>query len=463
MDVLLSHGYFLAEDPAEQSVMRPYPPLGLLYLSSHLKSAGLQPEVFDSTFESREAFAAVLEDRRPPVVGLYANLMTRSRVLALAAMANRSGAWVVVGGPEPANYAREYLERGVDVVVVGEGERTVEELVPHLRANGRNGLERVRGIAYLDGDEIRTTEPRPFIEDLDRQPPPDRGAIDIHRYLEAWRSRHGRGAVSVITARGCPFTCTWCSHSVYGHSHRRRSPAVVADEVQDILSTYDPELIWYADDVFTISKPWLRDYADELSARGIRVPFETITREDRLDETTVRTLAEMGAWRIWIGAESGSQRILDAMDRRTDADRVCEMVSLLQRHGIEAGMFIMLGYEGEEQSDIEATVDRIKRAGPDIFLTTLSYPIKGTPYHDAVEDRVIQLKDWDSGSDRDFTVTGRHSRRYYRHATRWMVNDVKWHRTRGAGRPTLDAARAFASAKLGRLGMRWTRREVERG
>jgi radical SAM superfamily enzyme YgiQ (UPF0313 family) len=177
----------------------------------------------------------------------------------------------------------------------------------------------------------------------------------------------------------------------------------------------------------------------------------------------IETLARMGCFRLWIGSESGSQRVLDAMDRRTDAGRVREMVRLLQRHGIEVGMFIMLGYEGEDQADLDATVEHIKAAVPDQLLTTVAYPIKGTPYFEQVADRVIPLTTWETGSDRDVVLAGRHSRRYYSFATRWMVGEVNWQRQRNGARPRPAAlARAFVNSKVGRLGMLLTRGELER-
>ncbi len=464
MDILLTHAYDLQADPHEREVMKPYPPLGVLYISSHLKARGFEVEVMDTTFLGVDAFAGRLAESRPPVVGIYVNMMTRRNALGMIRTAAEHGATVVVGGPDPANYPERYLERGVDVVVIGEGERTVEELLRRF-ARGGGGLEEVEGIVFRDeSGRIVHTPPRPYIEDLSAQPFPDRAAIDIPRYVETWREHHGRGPVSLITARGCPYRCNWCSHAVYGYSHRRRSAENVADEVELILETYRPDALWYADDVFTIHFRWFREYAAELERRGIRVPFETITREDRLNEEIVRTLADMGAYRIWVGAESGSQRVLDAMERRTDASRVSEVVRLLQRHGIEAGMFVMLGYEGEEIGDLEETTDLLKRCNPDVFLTTVAYPIMGTPYHEKVADRVVPLVPWEEGSDRDLTVKGRHSRRFYRHATRWMVGEVELHRERTLARPDrLRMARAFANAWLGRLGMRYRRREVERG
>ncbi|HEU5424122.1 MAG TPA: radical SAM protein, partial [Nitrolancea sp.] len=425
------HSYCLAEDPHELAVMKPYPPLGILYISSHLKARGFDVKIFDSTFSTAADFRAYVERERPPVVGFYANLITRSKVIRNARVCKELGCTVIAGGPEPANYPEEYLAQGVDVVVVGEGERTLEELLPHLARYGPAGMQEIDGIVYREGDgQLVRTKPRAYLDNLDLQPFPDREAIDLDQYVRAWREHHGMGSVSLITARGCPYRCAWCSHAVYGYTHRRRTPENVADELELIIERYQPDMVWYADDVFTIHKGWFFRYADELRRRGIRIPFETISREDRLNEDIVRTLAEIGSFRIWVGAESGSQRVLDAMNRRTKATRVEEVVHLLQRYGIEAGMFIMLGYDGEERVDLEETVDLLKRSNPNQFLTTVAYPIKNTPYYNTVQDKVIPLAPWDTGSDRDFTVAGRHSRRYYDLATRWMVNEVALHQER---------------------------------
>lgn len=465
MDILLAHGYYLKDDPHEAAVMKPYPPLGILYLSSYLKTKGFEVGLFDATFSSRQGFQELLTRVHPSVVGIYANMLTRRAVLRMMRDCREQGAIVVLGGPDPANYPEEYLSRGAHVIVIGEGEQTLEELLLHMRKHGLDSMERIRGIAYHseDGSVVRA-EPRPYLPDLDALPFPDRAAIEVERYLSAWRQHHGTGSLSLITARGCSYHCAWCSHAVYGYTHRRRSPKNVADELEQILATHRPEAVWYADDVFTINHRWLFEYAAELKRRGLRPPFETISREDRLDEGVVRTLAEMGCHRLWIGAESGSQRVLDAMDRRTNAGRVRAMVKLLQEHGIEAGMFIMLGYDGEEAGDLEATLEHLKAAKPDLFLTTLAYPIKGTPYYQRVAERVIELKPWEEGSDREQTVAGRHSRRFYSFANRWMVSEVALARQLSSpGRDYARVAKSFASARLGRLGMRLTQHEVERG
>lgn len=465
MDILLAHGYFLFEDPHELAVMRPYPPLGLLYVSAHLKAKGFNVGVFDSTFGSMSEFERLVQTAQPSVIGLYTTLMTKQNILRMMRFCQTQGVKVVLGGPEPPHYADEYLQRGADVIVIGEGEITLELLLPHLARYGLSRLWEVAGIAFRDdvGQVIRT-DPRPYIQNLDEQPWPDREAIDLPRYINVWREHHGVGSTSLICARGCPYTCTWCSHSVFGETHRRRSPANVADEVQYLAERYGPDQLWFADDVFTINWRWLRGFADELKERGLRIPFECISRADRMSDEIVDLLAEMGCSRLWIGSESGSQKILDAMQRKTSVEAVQTMTYALRQRGIEIGMFIMLGYAGETLPDLQATVDHLKKSNPDIFLTTVAYPIKGTRYYDEVANQVIAPGEWEGRTDRDLGVAGRHSRRYYSFATRWMVHSVQAYQVGLQQRGLKKYPRILkhtAHALVGRLGMQLTAHEVE--
>jgi radical SAM superfamily enzyme YgiQ (UPF0313 family) len=459
MDILLAHGYFLSLDALEQRVMRPHPPLGLLYLSSHLKQRGLCVGVFDATFQSLQDFAATLDRERPPVVGIAVNLMTKRNALTMIAIAKQKGAKVVIGGPDPPHHAAAYLKAGADVVVIGEGEQTLEELIGVLRSRG--DLAAVNGIVFMsaDGAMVRTP-PRSLLPDLDRQPYPDRDAIDLPRYLGAWRQRHGVGTVSLITARGCPYTCTWCSRSVFGETHRRRSVTNVADEAEAIVDRYRPERLWYADDVFAIHRTWTINYAAELERRRLRMPFECISRAERIDDDVADALQSLGCFRVWIGSESGSQRVLDAMKRKVSVGQVHDAAQRLRRRGIEVGMFIMLGYDGERAEDLQATVDHLKRTAPDIFLTTVSYPIKGTPYYEQVADRLVP-QEWAAGTDRDLVVKGRPVKSYYDFARRWMTAEVArdqhWRKGKYA-----SAARFASSALVGRIGMAVTANWRER-
>ncbi len=415
MRLLLTHGYFLDEDPKEREIMKPYAPLGILYLSSHLRRQGIEPEIYDSTFGSKTELFRALEDGRPGVLGIYGTLLTRRNVLEILKRARMIGWRVILGGPESSNYAQEYLAAGADLIVAGEGELALEALA---RTEMNPACwPAIPGIIYAHPDgTVCRTPPAPLIPDLDAQPWPDRERIDIERYLGVWRAHHGTGSVSLITARGCPYHCNWCSHSVYGKTHRRRSPKNVVEEVEWILGRYHPDMLWLADDVFTIHHGWLFEYAAEMQRRRIQVPFECITRADRVNEKVAETLAALGCFRIWIGSESGSQRILDAMERGVTVEQVRRAVALCKRNGIQTGMFLMWGYDGEELEDIEATVEHVRQCRPDTFFTTVSYPIRGTPYYERVASKLVSIGGWEDRTDRDFAIRGRHSRQFYRHA-----------------------------------------------
>ena len=435
MNLLLTHGYFLADDAKEREIMKPYAPLGLLYLSSHLRRAGFDVEIYDSTFGTKEELFRILRENPRGVLGVYGTLMTRANVLAITAEARENGWLVVLGGPEPSAWAEQYLARGADVIVTGEGERALEGLLRCVM--DRASWAATPGIIFRTGDDtLVRTPPAPLIQDLDAQPWPDRERIDMGRYLAAWRASHGKGSVSLITARGCPYSCNWCSHAVYGKTHRRRSPVSVVDEVQWIVDRYAPEMLWMADDVFTIHHGWLFEYAAEMRRRGLRIPFECITRADRVNAQVADVLAELGCFRVWIGSESGSQRILDAMQRGVTVEQVQGAVTLCKANGIQTGMFLMWGYEGEEIADIQATVDHVKLCRPDVWLTTVSYPIKGTGYYERVGPRLVSPREWSECTDREFRIQGRHSRRFYQHADELLRSEM-------ADPP--DAARAIAA------------------
>jgi len=460
MDLLLTHGYFLAEDAKEQAIMKPYPPLGILYICSHLRAKGFDVEVFDSTFSSFKELETVLGSYAPGVLGVYANLMTRRNVVRVLHMAKQAGWRTIVGGPEPGSYVDEYLLNGADIVVIGEGEVTLEELLPILNEADHSALERVNGIGFRDSNgRVRCTPPRAQIPNIDAQPWPAREAIDIERYVSTWRRHHGQGSVSLITARGCPFHCRWCSHQVFGQTHRRRKPASVVQEVAWLMERYSPDIGWIADDVFTIHHGWLFEYAAEMKRRSMKLPFECISRADRINQRVVETLAELGCFRLWIGSESGSQAVLDAMARGVTVEQVQSAVAMCKSAGIQTGMFLMWGYEGEEIADIEATIDHVKRCDPDVFLTTVAYPIKGTPYFAEIAGRVIEPEQWSVSSDREFRIRNRHSKRFYSFADRLLRSEVELARRGGA--PAREGESLQAAISEARAGLYQTRIEVE--
>jgi len=230
--------------------------------------------------------------------------------------------------------------------------------------------------------------------------------------------------------RGCPYTCKWCSRAVYGGTYRRRSAKLVVDELEFLKQNYNPDRVWFVDDVFTISHKWMNEFKDEVLKRQVFIPYEIITRADRLNENIIKILKETGCFRVWIGAESGSQKIIDAMDRRVDVKEVREMIIKTKEYGIEAGTFIMLGYPGENKADIKETIRHLKISDPSYYTVTLAYPIKGTPLYNDVNTTIVASGDWNKITDRENNFTRKHSKAFYQYAIRWVYNEVNYSKTK---------------------------------
>jgi anaerobic magnesium-protoporphyrin IX monomethyl ester cyclase len=437
MNVLLTHGYFLSEDAKEQEIMRPYPPLGILYIAAYLKEKQVNVTVFDTTFRRVEELKAYVRSEQPAIIAFYVNLMTKLQVIHLTQWLRSEPQLkqikIVFGGPDITHNTHDYLKIGADAVVIGEGEETMHDLVNSFSRN--LPLETVNGIAFLNHEGVEVKTPARFkIKDIDGLPLPDRAAIDLNQYIETWKKHHGSGMISISTQRGCPYTCKWCSTAVYGQSYRRRSPKLVVDEIETLLQTYACNTFWFVDDVFTVSHKWLEEFTTIVEERQLKFNYECISRADRMNETVIDLLKRSGCFKIWIGAESGSQKIIDAMDRRVDVMKVRNIIQQTQANGILAGTFIMLGYPGETKADIQETITHLKEANPHHFTITIAYPIKGTSLYTEIEQEQIHALDWASTTDRDRDFKRIYPRRFYEIAVKRVVNEVQYFQLKTNGK-----------------------------
>jgi anaerobic magnesium-protoporphyrin IX monomethyl ester cyclase len=434
MSTLLTHGYFIQDDPKEQLIMRPYPPLGILYLAAWLDKYGMENDVFDTTFSTKEALFGHILTKKPRIVALYTNLMTKLNVIDIIRFVRNNeelkNTCIVLGGPDVTHNLEGYLSVGTDLIVIGEGEQTMLEIALTLAASPNHpNFSHINGLAYLLEDgSIHKTAPRTKLRELTELPIPARHKIDLQKYLDAWKQRHGQSAISLSTQRGCPYTCKWCSTAVYGQSYRRRSPEEVVEEIVELQKNYQFDLIWFVDDVFTVSHKWLEEFKIALQSKSVKVQFECITRADRMNEGVIKTLKDCGCFRVWIGAESGSQKVIDAMDRRVDVQQVRRMIKYTRKTGIETGTFIMLGYPGETEADIKETLEHLKDSNPDLFTITVAYPIKGTGLYEEVESTSFSNLEWAERTDRDIEFKRTYPRKYYDYAVRWTVNSVHFHK-----------------------------------
>lgn len=458
MKILLTHGYFLNDDPKEKIIMKPYAPLGILYVSAYLERKGFSNEVFDTTFSSMQEIQKYLIEFKPDVVAIYVNLMTKLNVLEIIKFIklNLHQTKIVLGGPEIRYNANDFLNFGADYLVIGEGEETSLELITALNEKRYDEIKNISGLAFKNhNNEIVFTAERKKLKEIDSLPFPGREKINLQLYLNAWKERHGENAISISTMRGCPYTCKWCSRAVYGLSYRRRSPQNVCDELELIQKEYNPDTLWFVDDVFTISHKWLNEFNDTLKQRNLKIKFECITRADRMNDEVIKLLKDAGCFRVWIGAESGSQKVIDLMDRRVDVNQVREMIKLAQNNGIQAGTFIMLGYPGETEEDIEETIKHLKESNPEYFTITIAYPIKGTELFTEVEAVQTNNFSWDSDSDRDRDFKRTYNRKYYDFAVRRVTNEVNFNKmilnNKYISKSTLAYKTKSLAAKIGML------------
>lgn len=457
MSIILTHTYFLFEDEKEQSIMRPYAPLGLLYISSFLNENHVENHVYDSTFYSKTAQLQFIKEKQPKAIAIYTNLMTKINVIELVKILNTDATYgfpkIILGGPDITYNLENYLNTGVDFLVIGEGEQTTLELYNAIVNN--EDYSEIHGIAYLKDGEVKKNPPRMRMKSLKELPLPNRAAIPVEKYLDTWKTHHGKSSMTVSTQRGCPYTCKWCSTAVYGQSYRRRPPDLVAAELKMLKQTYKPDSIWFVDDVFSVSHKWIEKFHKEVIKQDAIIPFECITRAERLNDEVLQQLKEAGCFRIWIGAESGSQKIIDAMDRRVDVDVVKTAIQKTNALGMETGTFIMVGYPGEDEQDIRETIDYLKAANPTHFTITVAYPIKGTSLYDEIEDKITIQPDWDTSTDREIDFKRTYSRKFYDFAVRRIVNEVNYNKEllKGKNRSFITSLKLKTKSLLARTGM----------
>jgi radical SAM superfamily enzyme YgiQ (UPF0313 family) len=426
-DVLLTHSYHLYYDRKQTRKMQPYPPLGTLYAAALLRKAGFSVAVFDTQLnDPSEDFKTALEQHRPRIVVVYEDnfsflskmCLTRMREVAydILEASQCAGATVLVNGSDASDHAVEYLQKGFRYVLLGEAEWTLVETVSHLLAGGEQALKKVPGLAYLDKDsgELVRTENRVLMRDLDRLPFPSRDLIDMNQYRSAWKSAHGYFSLNIVASRGCPYRCNWCAKPIYGDSFAVRSAALVAEEMRQLKRDFAAEHLWFADDIFGLKAKWVHELALEVEKLDAAVPFKMQSRVDLMTADTVRSLRRAGCAEVWMGAESGSQRILDAMDKGTRVDQIAKARENLRHEGIRACYFLQFGYPGETWADIQNTIKLVRDTRPDDIGVSVSYPLPGTKFFDRVRTQLGEKTNWSDSEDLAMMFQGAYTNEFYR-------------------------------------------------
>jgi len=439
-EILLVNPLILQKDPVEAKLMTPYFPLGILYVAGVLREDGYDVAIFDAMFtEGEEDFLITLKREKPKVVGFSVLATVRRSALRMAAMAKEYGAVVIVGGADPTARPAFYLNYQadgqfvVDIVSVGESEAIIRELMPLLltdKTRARN-LSNIQGVAYRDpAGQVITTSRCGLIKDIDVLPYPARDLINWDLYQKAWRGKHGFFAMSIIATRGCPFNCSWCQRVVFGRSFRPRDPENVAGEFRHLKDFYKPDFIRIVDDAMGIQKDWVKKWRDAVLEKDAVIPFECLSRADLLDAEIVGWLKDAGCRRIALGAESGSQKILDLMHKGFKVEQIYQAAKLCHQAGIETYFYMMVGYPGETWEDLKLSVKMLRETQPDIFSTTIAYPLPGTTFFEQVKDRLPageDMSDWDyTAENRLLFQCGKFNTAFYRQVISWFHHEWEY-------------------------------------
>ncbi len=416
--MLLANSYFMSYDRKDERIDGPFAPLGPLYLASCLREAGLTPGFFDGTHASSvRDFAEALDAQRPRAVGIYATVISRHVALKMARLAHSRGIPVVAGGPDPSSAPHVYLQDGsVDAVARGEGEMTVVDLARFFGGQGPGDLQSILGLSIKEGDSVVATPNRPYIENLDQVPYPARDLVDWPSYEATTRRFHGVSQTTVMTARGCPFQCTWCCKPVFGAKYRHRTAGNVVGEMLELKTRYKPEMIRFADDIFTINRKKFLELADAIEKANAQIPFECLSRVDLVDEEILGRLRDIGCRKILYGVESGSQRVLDSMKKGITVEEIHRISRLTRKLGIEQYWFLIYGYPPEDIHDLRLTIDMVRRLQPDDYGVTVAYPLPQTEFYETVEHTMKEGKHWRMTRDNVVLYNNKYGSMFYRTA-----------------------------------------------
>ena len=430
--LLLAHSYYLRYDEKQIRKMKPYAPLGTLITAALARERGFEVELFDAMLaRGVEAFEEKLDQVGPGIVGILEDnfnfltkmctLRMRRAALDMIAAARARGCRVVVNGSDAIDRPEVYLEAGADAVIMGEVEAAFLDVVQTWTLDPKASLHDVPGLALahrpngsMGAVEARKTGLRLRLDDLDALPFPAWDLVDVDEYRSAWLGAHGRLSWGMVTSRGCPYGCNWCAKPVFGRRYSQRGPANVAEELRLLRERVAPDHVWFADDIFGLTPDWIDDFAREVTLRGARTPFMMQSRVNLMTPRAVDALHEAGAEEVWLGVESGSQKILDAMDKGMEVEQARAATRTLKARGIRACWFIQLGYLGEEREDLEMTRELILAERPDEIGVSVSYPLPGTPFHETVRAQLDGRRNWEETDSLEMLFHGTYTTEFYR-------------------------------------------------
>ena len=434
--VLFTHSYFLKFDPKQLKIGQPYAPLGTLYAAAVMRENGYKVSLADIQFANGpEEVIPFLNEVQPDLFVIYDdgfNYLTkmcltnmREAAFKMIAYAIERGCLVLVSSSDSTDRYEKYLDAGADFVLIGEAEQTLLDLTKALNEN-QSDLATVAGIAFKNREAYIKTVARKVMKDLDCLPLPAWDILDIEPYKKIWLKHAGFFSINIGTTRGCPFKCNWCAKPIYGNRYNARSPQHVVNEIKYLSQQFDIDHIWFCDDIFGLKPGWVNEFADLVEKENLRFRFKIQSRADLLvQENYISALARAGCDNVWMGAESGSQKILDAMDKGITIHQIEEATILLKKHGIKPSFFIQFGYLGETMKDIELTIKMINRLMPHEIGISVSYPLPGTGFYEKVKEQLREKSNWTDSDELALMFHNTYQPSFYKQLHRYVHKNYK--------------------------------------
>lgn len=429
MKILFTHSYFLHLDPKQLKAGKPYAPLATLYAMAFLRQHGYQVALADLQFSSPTQLNEHIQLFQPDVLVIYDDAFNylvkmcltnmRQATFEMLSIAKSLSLPVIVSSSDATDHRFEYLNKGADYLIIGEGEFTLKELLDHLNIKAQT--VHIDGISYLNQGKVISTKPREVCRHLDEIPMPAWDLIDLEPYKTMWKKSAGFFSLNMVTTRGCPYKCNWCAKPVYGNRYNSHSAERVAEEMFFLVHNKDVEHIWFADDIFGLKPGFLENLVKALKQLNLSVPFKIQSRADLLlNNNALELLKEAGCSEIWIGAESGSQTILDAMDKGISIAQIESARKKAKQYGIKLAFFMQFGYTGESMADINKSILLLDRLMPDDIGVSVSYPLPGTVFYNRVKEQLSAKTNWKDSDDLDLMVDGAFSKAFYRDLQRYV-------------------------------------------
>lgn len=423
--ILICNSYFYYLDSKQWKTGKPYPPLGTLYAAAVLRNEGHEVFFFDNSLKKSTAkFSDYLGKVSPDALVVYEdgfNYLTkmcltnmRQAAFEMAGMAHNYNIPVIISGSDSTDNAELYLQNNFDFIISGEGEITLKESIAALERKTKD-FSGIPGLIFKKDKEIVKTSPRQTIKNIDDLPDPAWDLLDVKPYQEIWLKKHGYFSLNISTTRGCPYKCNWCAKPIYGNVYNSRSPERVVKEMSMLVEKFNVDEFWICDDIFGLKRNWVQDFAAEVEKTGKNFRYRIQSRVDlMLRDNNLEAMVRSGMEEVWVGAESGSQKILDAMDKGITVEQIHEASRNVRKYGKKICFFLQFGYPGEEREDIEKTIDMLLKLMPDDIGISVSYPLPGTVFYDNVKSEMSKKSNWEESDDLEMMYNGNFSKEFYR-------------------------------------------------